>query len=96
MIIDTAQQHSVDLDGVEPGIACRSDSGKYTSGSRRRRASWAKVSGSSVSSEMLIRLRPAAASFSARAARPIPFVVRAMSGTGESRDISDEQLQVLA
>ena len=55
MIIDAAQQYGVDLDRVEPGIACAAIPAS-TSGSRRRRASWAKVSGSSVSSEMLIRL----------------------------------------
>ena len=53
-----------------------------TSGSRRRRLRVAKVSGSSVSSEMLIRSSPAAASPAARAASPIPLVVIAIDGRG--------------
>ena len=69
------------LTGVRPAAAA-ADSASSTSGSRSRRASLRNTSGRSVSSDTLIRSRPASRSATARLASPIPLVVSEISGRG--------------
>ncbi len=75
MVVDTGQEHGVDLHRVEAGGLRPLDAGEDPVEKGRRVIS-ANVSGSTVSSETLIRSRPASRDRWARLSSPIAFVVR--------------------
>ena len=72
--------------GVSPAAAA-APSPSRTSDSRSRRASLRNTSGRSVSSDTLIRSRPASRSAAARRASPMPLVVSDISGRGLSAEV---------
>ena len=84
VVVDAAHQHGVDLDRAQPGRGRGGQAGQHVGAAGPAgRARW-KVSGRSVSSETLIRSRPAARSGPASRASPMPFVVSEISGRGRS------------